>query len=76
MNIETLTKEQVNKIFGVIMDSKEQDRLMNNTADKDSWMLDFVYDSKLRKTLEIYSEKLALEEQLGHTMVKEKISKV
>ena len=58
------------------MDSKEQDRLMNNTADKDSWMLDFVYDSKLRKTLEVYSEKLALEEQLIINLVKEKVSKV
>lgn len=69
MNFENLTKEDVEKIFGVILDSSKQDELMNNPGCEDYWMLGFVFDSKLLEKLEKYSEKLYLEEQLSSKKV-------
>jgi len=62
--ISQMTEEEVATAFCVIMDSSEQDRLMNNPEDPDCWMLDFVYDSVLRKELEDYSEKLTQAKEL------------
>jgi hypothetical protein len=76
MDFENITKEQVNKIFGLVMDSKAQDELMNNITDKDYWMLGFVFDSELLKRLEKYSERLILEEKLISKNNLEKINKV
>ncbi len=76
MNFENITKEQVKKIFGLIVDSKAQDELMNNINDKDYWMLGFVFDSELLIGLEKYSEKLILEEKLISKNNLEKITKV
>ncbi len=64
MNLENLTKQDVEKIFGVILDSSRQDEFMNNPDSEDYWMLGFVFDSKLLENLEKYSEKLDLEEKL------------
>lgn len=69
MNFENLTKEDVEKIFGVILDSSKQDELMKNPGCEDYWMLGFVFDSKLLEKLEKYSEKLYLEEQLSSKKV-------
>lgn len=76
MDFENITKEQVNKIFGLVMDSKAQDELMNNITDKDYWMLGFVFDSELLKRLEKYSEKIILEEALIIKDHLEKFNKV
>jgi hypothetical protein len=76
MNFENITKEQIEKIFGLVMDSKAQDELMNNVNDKDYWMLGFVFDSELLKRLEKYSEKLILEEALITKDHLEKFNKV
>lgn len=55
-NLCDLTLEEINKIFGVVMDTKLQEELMNNNH-KDAWMLDFIYDSKLLEDLEKHHQK-------------------
>jgi hypothetical protein len=53
-----MTQEEVATAFGVVMDSSEQERLLNIPEDPNAWMLNFVYDSSLLKQLEDYSKKL------------------
>ncbi len=75
MNIENLTREQIDKIFGLVMDSKAQDELMRNCGE-DYWMLGFVLDSELLNKLEKYSDKLFLEEKLTKKELEQKINKL
>jgi hypothetical protein len=56
--VNQMTEEDVANAFAVVMDTSEQERLMNNPDDPDCWMLDFVYDSELLNELEDYSKKL------------------
>lgn len=75
MNVENLTREQIDKIFGLVMDSKAQDELMKNCGE-DYWMLGFVLDSELLNKLEKYSDKLFLEEKLTKKELEQKINKL
>lgn len=66
---EDLTLGEMNKVFGVLMDSKLQNQLMQKIEDGDSngegvWMLDYVYDSSLRIKLEKCYEVAAMREEL------------
>lgn len=70
-SVGQMTEEDVDKAFGVILDSQEQQRLMDNVDDPDAWLLDFVYDSSLRKQLEDYSEKLTQANELDSTLSKQ-----
>ena len=68
-NTEDLTLEEMNKVFGVLMDSKLQNQLMKKIEDGDAngegvWMLDYVYDSSLRTKLEKCYEVAKMREQL------------
>jgi hypothetical protein len=74
--VNQMTEEEIATAFCVIMDSSEQDRLMNSPDDPDSWMLDFVYDSVLRKELEDYSEKLTQANELNSLLEKKEIKEI
>lgn len=68
-NTEELSLEEMNKVFGVLMDSKLQNQLMKKIEDGDAngdgvWMLDYVYDSSLRAKLEKCYELASMREEL------------
>lgn len=52
-----MNSQEINKVFCVLMDSSVQNELMK-APHPDQWMLDYVYDSILRKSLEDYQEKI------------------
>ena len=74
--IEELTLEEINEIFGVILDSKKQTELMEDILSDKSWMLDFVYDSKLLQKLEKYSETKMLDLELSNNKTNKNSIKV
>lgn len=61
---DKLNKEEISQIIKVMLDSKLQNELMNDVNHPNIWMLDYVFDSKLRQDLELYDLKLTLEEKL------------
>jgi len=68
-NTEELSLEEMNKVFGVLMDSKLQNQLMKKIEDGDAngdgvWMLDYVYDSSFRAKLEKCYEVASMREEL------------
>ena len=56
MNFDTLTKQDIEEIFYLCLDSKKQKELIENTNHKDCWMLEFVFNKKLLDELEQYVE--------------------
>lgn len=60
--IDDLTAAQVSQIVEVLMDSERQSFLLDNPTNPDSWMLDFVFDSRLRDQLMRYAEKKSMEQ--------------
>lgn len=52
-----MNSQEMNRVFAVLMDSSVQNELMKENH-PDQWMLDYVYDSRLRKLLEDYQEKI------------------
>lgn len=67
-----MTTKEINQVFNTLMDSSIQQELMEGNH-PNAWMLDYVYDSKLRKALEDYQIKIekanllkdSLETELG-----------
>lgn len=75
-NTEDLTLQEIEFAFGVIMDSELQNQIMSEQDHKDSWALDYVYDSELREKLEkIYQVRL-LQQNLAPKENKFKINKI
>ena len=52
-----MTTKEINQVFSALMDSSVQQELMEGNH-PDEWMLDYVYDSQLRKSLEDYQHKI------------------
>jgi hypothetical protein len=47
-----LTIDEMNQIFGVVMDSHLQKELMENSEHENSWMLNYAFDSHLLREVE------------------------
>lgn len=76
MQLDKLTKEEINSIYEIILDSKKQNELMNNPNSQEAWKLDFVFDNRLLMKLEKYSQKLLLEDELKNNIVKNQQSNI
>lgn len=63
-NLDNLTDRDIKKIVSILLDSKEEENLMQNPEHEDAWMLAFLYDSKLRNAFELILEKKKIEEHL------------
>ncbi len=76
MKIENMTLEDCNFVFGILMDSKEQEKLINEESEQKKYALDYVFDSQLRDLLEKKYEALLLEKSLKINNVNVSLSKI
>ena len=76
IDFEKLTRKQIDTIFGLVLDSEEQSKLLSDTSNENYWMLGFLFDNELLIRLEKYSEKLYLEEKLSKNNILGNIKKI
>lgn len=76
IDFEKLTRKQIDTIFGLVLDSEEQSKLLSDTSNENYWMLGFLFDNELLIRLEKYSEKLYLEEKLSKNNILGNINKI
>jgi len=76
IDFEKLTRKQIDTIFGLVLDSEEQSKLLSDTSNENYWMLGFLFDNELLIRLEKYSEKLYLEEKLSKNNISGNINKI
>ncbi len=76
IDFEKLTRQQIDTIFGLVLDSEEQTKLLSDTSNENYWMLGFLFDNELLIRLEKYSEKLYLEEKLTKNNISSNINKI